>query len=391
MQRDNGGFDLRPPKHWPLFADAMRRSLQAGAGRVARLWVEELVPPDGPARLLVGAELRGSDADEVLSDEQRAAVADDLRRRLQEDAETDAGAIEIAVFAVGERDGLTNALRATEPIFGEARHRFMNLAELRQMFAVPRTIPKAMPVRKEQDGEGEAVGAMVMILVVAALLAGVVWWLVPWPIVQWICYGLVGLVALALCYTTYLEMPRAALRRPDELKRLPMTLASVVQAFEALLVASHPDYPHGARFGLVAVFTLDSRRRDDVAWLNWMSRRLAWLRDHGADDPDETRVAQRLESEADDGTSKLPPSVSGNDATYWFSPMVVRQELPGERLPGDGLLPILLPAEARPGDDAVRPVRLWPAELWPLRYRPPWANRPDDPDVSAEDDPADDL
>ena len=141
------------------------------------------------------------------------------------------------------------------------------------------------------------------------------------------------------------------------------------------------------------VFTLDPRRRDDTAWLGWLARRLAWLRDHGADDPDETRIAQRLEGEADDGTSLLPASVTGNDATYWASPMITRSQLPGDRLPADRLVPVLLPAGAKAGDAEVKIDRVWPPQLWPLRHRPPWENRPDDPAEAelpmAEDESAD--
>ncbi len=375
-------FDLRPPKRWPPLADAMRRSLAAGAGRVARLWIEEYVPSDGgvPTSLLLAAELRGYDGDRQLGPEEREEISADLRRRAVEDGDADADRLKVAVFAAGERDELTEHLRETEPVFGEPTHRFMNLAQMRQLLATPRVLPKPEPVRKDQVGASDALIVAVIALVLAAGVAALAWWLFAADWIGWTLGLLIAVPGLGLAAITYLGSTTAAVRPAKPLRTLPMTLAVVVQAFEALWVADHPDYPHGARFGLVAVFSLDPQRRDDLAWLSWLARRLAWLRDNGADDPDETRLAQRLEGEADDGTSRLPPSVTGNDATYWISPHYTRDDLPGERLPEDRILPILLERGATAGAERVAMARPWPAELWPLRYRPPWENRPDVPE-----------
>ena len=357
----------------------MRRSLNAGAGRVGRLWVEEVVPADPrePTGLLLAAEVRGFDAGRELGDDEREEVADDLRRRAAEDGdvdlENDPHAVRVAVFAAGESDSLAEYLRGTEPVFGEARGRVMNLAELRAMLPAPRRLPRAMPIRPEQDDAGSTVMAIVIQAVVGLGLAALAAWLVPWPWVRWPLVGLILGATGFVAWATWRELPSVAIGRRGPLRGNPLTLAAVVQAFEALWVADHPDYPQGARFGLVLVYSLDPRRRDDPAWLNWLARRLAWLRDNGAEDPDETRIAQRLEGEADDRTSRLPAGVTGNDATYWASPMIVRYALPGSKLPADGLVPVLLEATATPGAERVELERVWPGELWPLRDRPPWA------------------
>ena len=352
----------------------MRLSLDAGAGPIARLWIEEIVPAD-PRRttgLLLAGEVRGYDAERQLGPNERETIADDLRRRAVEDGGADAETLEVAVFAAGEEDSLTRYLRDVEPIFGEAHGRTMNLAQMRTLLPAPRTLPKAEPIREEQDDPGSSLVAIPVLFVIGLGLAALAWWLVPWPLVMWPLVGLILLVTLFLMWTTYAEMPSASVGRRGPLRENPLTLAVVVQAFEALWVADHPDYPQGARFGLVLVYSLDERRRDDVAYLGWLARRLAWLRDNGAEDADETRIAQRLEGEADDDTSRLPPGVTGNDATYWASPLIVRYTLPGSKLPADRVVPVLLKAGSTPGAERVEVARLWPGELWPLRSRPPW-------------------
>ena len=384
---DDGGFSLRPAKNWPALADDLRRSLRAGAGRVARLWVEELVPADRrhPPALLLAAELGGYDAGETLDDDRRAEVADDLRRRVAEDCDADPDSVRVAVFAAGEEDDLLRYLRETEPVFGEPRHRVMNLAELAKLYPAPRALPAAQPAHEIQSDPGWSVAGAVVVAAIGFGLMALAWWLVPWLWASLTLMALIAIVAGFLAVSTLFNLPSLSLRRRRELRELPLTLACVVQAFEALWVEKHPDYPEFARFGLVAVYSLDSQRKNDPAYLGWLARRLAWLRDNGAEDPDETRLAQRLEGEADDATSRLPASVTGNDATYWASPLYTRLALPGARLPGDRLLPILLEAGVTPGADPVPMARPWPPELWPLRDRPPWANRPDEPAAGRSD------
>ena len=376
---DSPAFDLRPPARYPeALVAGMRRSLDAGAGRIGRAWVEEMTyADDAPPSLLLAAELRGEGATWAHDE-----VAQDLRRRLAEDVEgVDGDRVRVAVLHPGEAGGPANPLWAyfqeVEPFFGDPRRRAMNLDELRPLLSAPRRLPAPQPANKFQSGAGETAGAAVFIAVVGAGLAWLAVWLLPG---RWgtAAAAVVAAVTLAVEWANWTAGLPAAVRGRGELRALPMTLAAVVQAFEALWVRSHPDYPDGARFGLVAVFTLDPRHRDDPAWLGWMARRLAWLRDHEAGTPDETRVARRLEGEHDDGTSRIPASVSGNDATYWVSPKYERRHLPGDKLPSDGLLPILLEPGAAAGADRVAVRRPWPAELWPLRYRPPWEDQPND-------------
>ena len=384
-----GGFSLRPPKRWPAVADALRRSLNAGAGRVGRLWVEEFVPEGGeePPTLVLAAELRGAGGDERAIEE----VGEDLRRRVREDVEEadlqgrDPERFRYAVFNAGDDDPFLAHLRDTEPLFGESPHRVMNLARMRELLPAPRTLPAAEPSHKDELSVGDFVGASIFVVVAAGVLAAVVAWLVSsafWATLLCVVLG-VGTLALVV-FMYFLSVLPATTWRAGPLRRQPVVLGHVVQALEALWVRSHPGYADGGRFGLVIVFALDPQRRDDPAWLSWMARRMAWLRDHGAEDPDETRIAQRLEGEADDGTSRIPPSVAGNDATYWVSPLITRDQLPGDRLPFDRLLPLVLAGAPRPGDAEVKLLRLWPPQLWPLRHRPPWEDRAEAADAEGD-------
>ncbi len=347
-----------------------------------------------PATLVVAAELRGGGK----SQQDLFDTRDDLRRRVAEDVEPvdlggrDPERLRYAVFLPGDDDPFVRHFRDAEPVFGEPGHRFLNLAKLRELLPAPRVLPRAEPAHKDELSPGDFWGAVAFAIVAAAVSAGLVAWLLSpglWATLLYAAIAFCLLVLLPFLYT--LSVLPATTWRAGRVKTQPLVIAHVVQAIEALWVPSHPDHPDGARFGLVMVFTLDPRRRDDTAWLGWLARRLAWLRDHGADDPDETRLAQRLEGEADDGTSLLPASVTGNDATYRASPMITRSQLPSDRLPADRLVPVLLPADAKAGDAEVKIDRVWPPQLWPLRHRPPWENRPDEPAEApaAEDEPAD--
>lgn len=84
--------------------------------------------------------------------------------------------------------------------------------------------------------------------------------------------------------------------------------------------------------------------------------------------------------------SRILPSMAGNDAIHWVSPLALHDLLPERRISDDGLLAILLEADAAPGAKVVRMVRLLPAMLWlqasrsdRTRYVPPrtaWARPP---------------
>ena len=113
-----------------------------------------------------------------------------------------------------------------------------------------------------------------------------------------------------------------------------------------------------------------------------MARRLGHLRDTPSRDPDETRITQRLEAEADDGTSRIPASIAGNDSTYWVSPHYRGAMLPDGRLPGDGLLPILLEPAVKAGDEAVRMIRAWPLSFWPMLREPVPVEKAKEPEAA---------
>ena len=263
----------------------------------------------------------------------------------------------------------------------------LDLERFDRLRDTPRKLPRPRKVDEEQLEGGDLLGVLGLFVAGGLGLAALMWWLVPWAVVAWVGIALVLLAMAVLVVITWRDSVPGSLRRREELGALPLTLASVVQAHEALWDPEGSDYPTGARFGLVAVFSLDPARRDDPAWLGWMSRRLAHLRESPSRDPDETRITQRLEAEADDGSSRIPASIAGNDATYWVSPHYYNALLPGGRLPADGLLPILLEPGAKAGDEAVRMHRPWPLALWPMS-RPPISREKVSEPEAAQADPS---
>ncbi|PRY92058.1 hypothetical protein BCF33_2752 [Hasllibacter halocynthiae] len=377
-ERFASGFRLQPPERFPAsLVRSLRASLDDGAGRIVRLWIEEMAFVDRRlgARLVVAAQIKAEPWDEAAHSEAEA----DLRMRVLDDLDhgpDDHGAVgegpEIMVFAQNVEVGpgsLPTHFLAIEPVWGPHASRDLDLEAFRALAPAPRTLPKPRQTHPDQTSLTDL--AITLGVAFAALvgLSQLAFWLIPSDTVAWVLVGLLAFLTVGFAWIMWQGSVRGSIGRSGPLRTLPLTLAHVVQAHEALREDKHPGYPDGARFGLVAVFTLDSDWRDDAGWLSWMARRLAHLRDHPTRSADETRIAQRLEGERDDGTSRIPASVSGNEATYWVSPLVTRDQLPERRIPDDELLPIVLEEGAAPGAEAVRMVRFWPAVLWPLAPR----------------------
>ena len=375
MENDPPPFRLRPPSRYPdNLIVPLRRSLNAGSGWVSRLWVTEMYftgeEEARPPRLALAAELRGHGGPE-LDPEIGDEAGRDLQRRLHEDVEgIDPDSVSIFLFTLRSDSDVANHLRGQEPVFGPAYGRVLDLDKFAKLRDAPRKLPAPRKFDDKQLAGSELWGVLALFLAVGVGLAALCWWLIPWAVVAWIAVALILLATWVLVVMTWQDSVPGSVRQRGELKSLPLTLASIVQAHEALWDPENSDYPTGARFGLVAVFSLDPTRRDDVAWLGWMARRLGHLRDTPSRDPDETRITQRLEAEADDGSSRIPTSIAGNDSTYWVSPHYRGAMLPDGRLPGDGLLPILLESGAAAGVEVVRMRREWPLSLWPMLREP---------------------
>ncbi len=375
MENDPPPFRLRPPSRYPDdLIVPLRRSLNAGSGWVSRLWVTEMYftgdEEARPPRLALAAELRGHGGPE-LDPEIGDEAGRDLQRRLHEDVEgIEPDSVSIFLFTLRSDSDVAQHLRGQEPVFGPAYGRVLDVDKFAKLRDAPRKLPTPRKFDDKQLAGAELWGVLGLFLGVGVGLAALAWWLIPWTVVAWIAIAVILLATAVLVVLTYQDSVLGSVRKRGELRSLPLTLASVVQAHEALWEPESSGYPEGARFGLVAVFSLDPKRRDDPAWLGWMARRLGHLRETPSRDPDETRITQRLESEADDGTSRIPTSIAGNDATYWVSPHYRGAMLPGNRLPGDGLLPILLEPDAAPGAEAVRMRREWPLSLWPMLREP---------------------
>ena len=275
----NEAFTLRPPKHWPPLADALRRSLAAGAGRIGRLWVEELVPDDDtqPATLVVAAELRGG----ARGQQDLFDARDDLRRRVAEDVDPadlggrDPDRLRYAVFLSGDDDPFVAYFRDAEPVFGEPRHRFLNLATLRRCCRHRGCCPERSRRTRTSCRPGDFSAALSFVLVAAAVSPGSSRGCSARACCARRCStprsASASSCSLPFLYT--LSVLPATTWRTGRVRTQPLVIAHVVQAFEALWVPSHPEYPDGARFGLVLVFTLDPRRRVDTAWLGWLARR----------------------------------------------------------------------------------------------------------------------
>ena len=372
-ERHDDAFRLQPPERFPAsLVRSLRRSLDDGAGRIARLWIEEMAFVDrrGGTRLVVAAQIKADPWDEDAHKE----AEHDLRLRVLDDVEhaAEGGGPEVMVFAQNAEAGpgtIPDHYLALEPVWGPHAARDLDIAAFRALAPAPRALPAPRQTHPDQTNRTEL---LIILVVTAATVVGLsqlIVWLLPVAWLAWTLIALVALAGLGFGWIMWTGSVPGSIGRKGALRTLPLTLAAVVQAHEALREAKHPDYPEGARFGLVAVFTLDPEWRDDPTWLSWMARRLSHLRDHPTRTADETAIAQRLEGERDDGTSRIPPSIAGNEATYWVSPNVHRDLLPERRIPDDGLLPLLLEADAVPGKEAARMVRPWPAVLWPLAPR----------------------
>ena len=69
------------------------------------------------------------------------------------------------------------------------------------------------------------------------------WWLIPWAVVAWIAVALILLATGVLVVMTWQDSVPGSVRQRGELKSLPLTLASIVQAHEALWDPENSDYP----------------------------------------------------------------------------------------------------------------------------------------------------
>ena len=383
QERLDGAFRLQPPERFPAaLVRSLRASLDDGAGRIVRLWMEEMAFVDSRkgTRLVLAAQIKADPWDEAAHAEAehdlRLRVLDDLGRAGEpgsgEGMADGAHEPEVMVFARDAEAGLGTIPRhflGLEPIWGPHVARDLDVDAFRALAPAPRVLPEPRQTHPDQTDRLELLITLAVTAAAVVGLSQLVLWLLPIAWLAWTLIAAIALAGLGFAWIMWSGSVPGNVGRRAPLRTLPLTLASVVQAHEALREAQHPGYPEGARFGLVAVFTLDPEWRDDPAWLSWMARRLAHLRDHPARTADETRVAQRLEGERDDGTSRIPPSIAGNAATFWVSPDVHRELLPERRIPDDELLPILLDANAAPGSEAVGMARLWPAVLWPLAPR----------------------
>ena len=392
--RASDAFRLQPPERFPgALVRSLRASLDQGAGRIVRLWIEEMAFVDRRrgTRLVVAAQIKADPWDEAA----HAEAEHDLRLRVMDDlgrtdtvgnGPTDDGGTDTAprepgpsteepeIMAFARDTEATSGtiaahFLALEPAWGPHPARDLDVDAFRALAPAPRALPAPKRTHPDQTGWTELLVVLGVTVLALFGLSRLALWLVPFAALAWAIVAVFALLGLVIAAFMWIGSTPASMARKRPLRTLPLTLASVVQAHEALHETKHPGYPEGARFGLVAVFTLDPAWRDDPTWLSWMARRLAYLRDHPARTADETRIAQRLEGERDDGTSRIPPTIAGNGATYWVSPTLTRDQLPERRLPDDGLLPILLEADAAPGREAVRMARPWPAPLWPLAPR----------------------
>ncbi len=383
MDPDSYAFAPRPARAFPAgLVEHLRYSLHQGAGRIGRLWVEELYQPGdlaGETTWLIAAELRGLAVGEAAREDAEA----DLRSRLLAAPGLDDIPEPVVYVFDGETDTEQAAyVRGLEPIFGEHHDRQMRLRELaKYQGPAPREIPEALTHAPSPMTKSGFVFSLSLVLVVAGVVVGLLAWLIPgsggWNVVR------IGLILLVVGFAALVVQ---SLRKNhavgsvseddvdqfvtdgelSDMRTLPHVLAAVVQARNELFDPGHASPMDLARYGLVAVFTLDPTWRNDPAWLAWMARRLRWLRDHAAETADETRIAQRLEAESDDLSRHIPLSVAGNAQTFWVTPYYRHVDLPEGVIPADRLLPILITTDDPTRGEEVDFVRAWPPGAWPL-------------------------
>lgn len=361
-------YRFAPPREFPYeVVAALRAGLGEEAGWVARCYVSGVEYEDAglPPALVVGAKIKDPDPSHDRFEEVEARVREMLAGALPARAaeETD-----VILWPSGATGGAVDYFERTEPVVGERVNSTLIRPQMRKLFAPPRDLGD---MAFENTLLRWRIGAAVLVVVLSAGAAFLAFALAPSGFPTRALIGL-ALFAGGSALTRVLAPPED----PAEtaLRTQPLTLAAVVQAHEALrspTVRRSQKYARHEGFRMVAVFTLGERYRDDAAWLRWMADRLYALRESPATTPDETRVAQRLIDEADDHTSKIPPSIAGNDATYWVRYVCRPSDLPNDVVPSDGLLPVVLEANVRAGADEVRVAYPWPLRLWPRRSPKP--------------------
>ena len=373
---NSGNLHLRPAKIWPTeMVDHLRDSMSADPGPFARLYLEELYDSSdftAPPIYLIAAETRSI----ITSEEELDAARNDFERRVSSGPPLPGDQTpQLYIFDEAEEGGLSDYLRDLYPVYGVGRERGLDLDKLRPYLGPgPRELPESFDSYEGREHRAERPEApswkgIIYIVFGISLFARIYLQFgrtggeIVWHHYLMGLFGLFMIFKGAKGFTTWLTWKRDPARLHLDLDReWPLMLGRVVQAYNTLFDPDFHDENKNMFYGMVVVYTLEPHHRDDPGWLDWMGRRLRWLRDNEATTADETLIANRLEAEKEDATHRLPASVTGNENTFWITVNTRNDHLPENRVPPNRLVALLVDHED-PTYGGKSDYETWPVTL----------------------------
>ena len=372
----------RPPKVWPAeTVEYLRATFARNAGRIGRLWIEELYQPteaDADPVFLLAAELRGrAEGPQALDDAEA-----DLQARLLSAPALPGGQEPMLYIFTNEDDSeMSTYLRSFSPVIGNSYLRSLDLPGLKNYLGPgPRHVPTDYD-EEETELEGQSVSASYINASIGiAISAGLFWFF-------WVynsgdsfmggfaprLVGMAGIILSLLGSYYHLNYARKLSRgevgnKPEDntnrpLRHAPLVMGRIVQANYRLFENDYTEYPETQYLGLVAVITFDPKWRDDLSYLDWLGRRLSWLREHGGETTEEQHVAQALDAEQDTFNEPLPRALTGNDSTYWAVFDFQNHHFSRNRIPPERIYPFLLKSDRPAPGEALELAGYWPPRL----------------------------
>jgi hypothetical protein len=138
----------------------------------------------------------------------------------------------------------------------------------------------------------------------------------------------------------------------------PLVYAAVVQANNALW-----DPGNGSALPAVFVIALDNMHKNNIEWLRETAQAIAELKRGGGEQADMKKLIETLRNDISRFCFRIGPSVAGN-ADAWCASFTFdkQSDLPGSRIPIDGVLPFLLTDQ--PKENQFIPLTLVPAKYY---------------------------
>ncbi len=139
-----------------------------------------------------------------------------------------------------------------------------------------------------------------------------------------------------ICSRPFFFLRKAVREWEQEMTHGPVVLGAVVQAHECLYDKEEAQFAKG-----VMMWTVDSARSQDKAWLQSVAERLVACREK-AETLDERHVANLLNDEESSIEGVVPKSLTDGVEVRWVSQYIDPDDLPGGCVPQDKLFAAII-------------------------------------------------